>query len=137
MTEEKDRKKYQKEIKKRKKKKGFLFYLWQFLKKLFTILWYMIGTIIIVCGILFCVCYFKFYPTYQEYRNQAIEYVSNSTTSTFTKNLSGYIYDDSGKLISKLSIDSNSDYIKYDDIPKKGFKRGISKIKWKNLWRSI
>lgn len=118
MTEEKDRKKYQKEIKKRKKKKGFLFYLWHFLKKLFTILWYMIGTIIIVCGILFCVCYFKFYPTYQEYRNQAIEYVSNSTTSTFTKNLSGYIYDDSGKLISKLSIDSNSDYIKYDDIPK-------------------
>lgn len=118
MTEEKDRKKYQKEIKKRKKKKGFLFYLWHFLKKLFTILWYMIGTIIIVCGILFCVCYFKFYPTYQEYRNQAIEYVSNSTTSTFTKNLSGYIYDDSGKLISKLSIDSNSDYIKYEDIPK-------------------
>lgn len=65
------------------------------------------------CGVL----YVKYYPLYEEYRMDAVRAVAASDEDTFKKNLSSYIYDDSGALISRLSIDTEADYLRYEDIP--------------------
>ena len=67
------------------------------------------------CGIL----YYKYYPVYLEYRADAVRAVAESDEDTFKKNLSSYIYDDSGSLISRLSVDANADYLDYEEIPKR------------------
>lgn len=65
------------------------------------------------CGIL----YYKYYPVYLEYHTDAVRAVAESDEDTFKKNLSSYIYDDSGSLISRLSVDANADYLDYEEIP--------------------
>lgn len=65
------------------------------------------------CGIL----YYKYYPLYAKYRADAVRAVAESDEDTFRMNLSSYIYDDSGALISKLALDANADYLKYEEIP--------------------
>lgn len=67
----------------------------------------------VACGIL----YHKYYPLYLEYHTDAVRAVAGSDEDTFKKNLSSYVYDDSGALISKLSVDANADYLKYAEIP--------------------
>lgn len=61
--------------------------------------------------------YVRYRPVYEAYRADAVRVVAESDEETFRKNLSSYIYDDSGNLIGKLSIDSESDYLRYEDIP--------------------
>lgn len=53
---------------------------------------------------------YRYKPLYEEYQADAARAVAESDGSMFIKNLSSYIYDDSGNLISKLSIDSDSDF---------------------------
>lgn len=69
------------------------------------------------------VCYAYFLsvfimPTIASYYNEAHEVVSESTRDTFRKEDNSYIYDDSGDLLAKLKVDRNSNYLKYDEIPK-------------------
>lgn len=79
------------------------------------------GIAFMVLIILLCILagglYLKYRPLYLEYKEDAARAVADSTSDTFTKNLTGYIYDDSNNLISRLSIDMHSDYLKYKDIP--------------------
>ena len=83
--------------------------------KIFLILFVLLLlSVCAVCGYL----YYKYYPVYLEYHTDAVRAVAESDADTFKKNLSSYIYDDSGALISKLSVDANADYLKYEEIPK-------------------
>lgn len=83
--------------------------------KIFLILFVLLLlSVCAVCGYL----YYKYYPVYLDYHTDAVRAVAESDADTFKKNLSSYIYDDSGALISKLSVDANADYLKYEEIPK-------------------
>ncbi len=68
-------------------------------------------------GVACAVLYVKYHPLYVEYRTDAVRAVAGSDEDTFKKNLSSYIYDDSGALIGRLSIDADADYLRYEDIP--------------------
>ena len=61
--------------------------------------------------------YYRYYPVYESYKAEAVRMVAEADADLFMKNLSSYIYNDSGSLISKLSIDSDSDYLPYEEIP--------------------
>ncbi len=80
------------------------------------------GIVCMVLTIVLCVLagglYLKYRPLYLKYKEDAVRAVEESTADTFTKNLTGYIYDDNNNLISRLSIDMNADYLRYKDIPK-------------------
>lgn len=69
-------------------------------------------------GITAGVLYHKYYPVYKEYQDEAKRVVAESDAEMFVKNLSSYIYDDEGELISKLSVDGEADYLNYEKIPK-------------------
>lgn len=82
--------------------------------KIFSILFLLVLLFVCAaCGIL----YYKYYPVYRDYQKDAVHAVVESDEDTFKKNLSSYIYDDGGSLISKLSVDTNSDYLNYEEIP--------------------
>ena len=63
-------------------------------------------------GLACAVLYVKYHPLYVEYRTDAVRAVAGSDEDTFKKNLSSYIYDDSGALIGRLSIDADADYLR-------------------------
>ena len=73
---------------------------------------------IIAAGITAGILYHKYYPVYKEYQEEAKRVVAESDAEMFVKNLSSYIYDDKGELISKLSVDVDADYLDYEKIPK-------------------
>lgn len=88
-----------------------------FHKRIFSFLIKLILIIIFLLSIIAFIFTIKFAPKYYEYKDNAVNVVSDSNYSTFSSNLSSYIYDDEGNLISKLSLDRFSDYIYYEDIP--------------------
>lgn len=73
---------------------------------------------LIAGGITAGVLYYKYYPVYKEYQDEAKRVIAESDAEMFVKNLSSYIYDDKGELISKLSVDVEADYLDYEEIPK-------------------
>ena len=72
----------------------------------------------------FCLLFYAFFlsiyvmPTISSYYNEAHEVISNSSYETFRKEDNSYIYDNNGETLAKLKVDRNSNYLKYDDIPK-------------------
>lgn len=82
-----------------------------------------------LCGYL----YYRYHPLYEEYRADAVRAVAESDADIFMKNLSSYIYDDSGNLISKLSIDSDSDYLRYEEIPESVIHAFVA-VEDRNFW---
>ena len=99
---------------------GILLKVFKKICKIFLILFVLLLlSVCAVCGYL----YYKYYPVYLEYHTDAVRAVAESDADTFKKNLSSYIYDDSGALISKLSVDANADYLKYEEIPKQVIQR--------------
>ncbi len=76
---------------------------------------------------------YRYKPLYEEYQADAARAVAESDGSMFIKNLSSYIYDDSGNLISKLSIDSDSDYLPYEEIPE-SVRRAFIAVEDRNYW---
>ena len=59
----------------------------------------------------------KIYPLYTEYRQMAEQVVDESTPDTFRLQESSYIYDVNGDVIAKLTMDEDSYYLPYDEIP--------------------
>lgn len=88
-------------------------------KRIFLGILIVFGLLIIAGGITAGVLYHKYYPVYEEYREDAVRVVEESDADSFVKNLTSYIYDDEGALISKLSVDENADYLRYEEIPSK------------------
>lgn len=95
----------------------FIKTIFAFIFKVIKLILVIIAIISIIACIILGILYHKYGTTYLDYKKEAVEIVDVSTPDTFIKNLSSYIYDDNNKLISKLSIDSNSDYLTYDKIP--------------------
>lgn len=81
------------------------------------------------CGYL----YYRYHPAYEEYKAEAARMVAESDPELFMKNLSSYIYDADGNLISKLSIDSDSDYLPYEEIPESVIHAFIA-VEDRNFW---
>lgn len=75
------------------------------------------AVLLVAGGVTAGVLYARFYPVYEEYKREAVRMVEESDTDLFVQNLSSYIYDDRGELISKLSVDADADYLKYEEIP--------------------
>ena len=59
----------------------------------------------------------KIYPLYAEYKQMAEHVVGESTPETFRLQESSYIYDADGGVLAKLSMDEDSYYLPYDEIP--------------------
>ena len=59
----------------------------------------------------------KIYPLYTEYRQMAEQVVDESTPDTFRLQESSYIYDVNRDVIAKLTMDEDSYYLPYDEIP--------------------
>ncbi len=83
----------------------------------------------LLCGYL----YYRYRPVYEEYRADAVRMVAESGPDIFMKNLSSYIYDADGNLISKLSIDSDSDYLPYEEIPETVIQAFVA-VEDRNFW---
>ena len=59
----------------------------------------------------------RIYPLYVEYKQMAEHVVGESTPDTFRLQESSYIYDVNGDVIAKLTMDEDSYYLPYDEIP--------------------
>ncbi len=81
------------------------------------------------CGYL----YYRYYPIYEEFKRDAVRLVAESDGELFMKNLSSYIYDDNGNLISRLSMDSDTDYLRYEEIPRTVIQAFIA-VEDRNFW---
>ncbi len=72
---------------------------------------------LVALGVVAGVLYVRYYPVYEEYKREAERVVEKADVDLFVKNLSSYIYDDEGELVSKLSVDADADYLRYEEIP--------------------
>ena len=59
----------------------------------------------------------RIYPLYVEYKQMAEHVVGESTPDTFRLQESSYIYDVNGDVIAKLTMNEDSYYLPYDEIP--------------------
>ncbi|MFA9378020.1 MAG: transglycosylase domain-containing protein [Lachnotalea sp.] len=76
---------------------------------------FVIGTILIVIFII--VPFIILFPKYQTYTTEAKENIETMGDDVFYSSLTGYIYDDEGKIIKKLKKDKDTSYLDYDNIP--------------------
>ena len=103
------------------------------LKKTGKILLILLGLFLMALAAAGAYLYVRYRPVLEAYQADAALVVAESNADTFTKNLSSYIYDDSGSLISKLSIDSDSDYLKYEEIPQAVVQAFVA-VEDRNYW---
>ncbi len=86
----------------------------KFIKRLFKILFLLIFTAALAAG---GAVVYKVYPLYEEYSQEAEEAVQDSNTNTFKKNLTSYLYDDQGNLLTELSGNGSKIYLSFEEIP--------------------
>ena len=84
------------------------------IKKLFKILF--LFTMIAILAAAGAVIY-KVYPMYEKYSQEAKEAVADSNTNTFKHNLTSYLYDDEGYLLTELSGNGSKIYLTFEEIP--------------------
>jgi len=103
------------------------------IKKAGKIILILLGLLIAAAMLSGVYLYCRYRPVYDAYKADAVRVVAESSADIFMKNLSSYIYDDSGNLISRLSIDSDSDYLEYEEIPKTVI-QAFTAVEDRNFW---
>ena len=93
--------------------------------------------LLMLTGILAVLCVFYFggyYGRIKAMKDEADQFVSESTKDTFVPSQTGEIYDDSGNLISETLPDKDSNYLTYSQIPDL-FKQAIVSIEDKSYYK--
>ena len=78
---------------------------------------------------------YKLYPMYLEYKKEAEVLVADSTPDDFRLDESSYIYDAGGNQLAKLSLDVDSAYLEYDEIPQYAIDAFIA-IEDRSFWEN-